>query len=293
VPLASEDFGPVNQLIHDCIQSLPPANRGLMSVTDALTRNGQLEKVGGASHVTYISGLPHDGGNLKYAVEQVMEASNARRSGEIGRRLLEGTVTAEQAQAELAKPNGRGRAGISIRRPSEILAIPPDERACFLGDRLCGKGKSLGVCGPGGIGKSRLVDQLAAASIIGRDWCGIATHARDTTWLILQSENSNDRLRRDLEALKRWAGKDWRRIDDSVDRRPDARREGRGLFLLFRSDNILVKRRVSTTRFDSCIKVKFLSTSNLQRNTSYVSPRSEHQSEQTGPFRLSSVFPFS
>ena len=58
--------------------------------------------------------------------------------------------------------------------------------------------ESLTFLGAGGIGKSRLVMQLAVCSILGRDFIGMETVGCDHGWLFLQSENSNRRLSRDL-----------------------------------------------------------------------------------------------
>ena len=98
---------------------------------------------------------------------------------------------------------------LTTRTPSEILAMTFDDRDNMLGDRLLADGQSLVIAGAGGIGKSRLLLQLAAACISGRPFIALETHAREKRWLVVQAENSNRRLRQDLEAIARWVGADF------------------------------------------------------------------------------------
>jgi predicted ATP-dependent serine protease len=114
-----------------------------------------------------------------------------------------------------AKPNGT-QTGISIRSPGEILDMPRPQDLNFLGDRVFAKGQSLVIAGCSGIGKSRLLFQLAVASIIGRPWCGLETHAGGQRWLIIQTENANSRLQDDFQQLKKWAGEDWPLVEENL-----------------------------------------------------------------------------
>ena len=102
---------------------------------------------------------------------------------------------------------------LSIRRPSEIIAMPMDDSDCILGDRLLAKGQSLTILGAGGVGKSRLLLQLAGCCIVGRPFLGLETHGQNLRWLIIQAENSNRRLKSDFSRLAKWAGKGWQEID--------------------------------------------------------------------------------
>jgi AAA domain len=110
-----------------------------------------------------------------------------------------------------------GRNGVfTMRSPNEILALPRDQSANFLADRVLAKGQSLLMAGIGDLGKSRLNLQQIAALTTGRLWCGLETHARGIKAVIFQAENINHRLQDDLEALKRWTGKDWKLIDQNI-----------------------------------------------------------------------------
>jgi hypothetical protein len=75
-----------------------------------------------------------------------------------------------------------------------------------LGDRLLASGQSLVVSGQGGIGKSRLLLQMAVACRAGLPFVSFETRGQELSWLILQAENSNRRLKDDLESLRRWIG---------------------------------------------------------------------------------------
>lgn len=102
-----------------------------------------------------------------------------------------------------------GRKGLTVRSPNEILAMPIDPTENLLGNRLLTKGGQLVLAGAGGVGKSRIVLQLAAAIIAGRDFLGLPTYGRGSRWLIIQVENDCTRLKFDLAALRVWLGEDW------------------------------------------------------------------------------------
>ena len=92
---------------------------------------------------------------------------------------------------------------ISFRSPAEILAMPRNPSANFLGDNLLGLALSLVLAGIGGIGKSRLFLQLLVAFILERVWCGIETHhTKDKKWMLIQTQNGISRLQDDLAPLK-------------------------------------------------------------------------------------------
>lgn len=128
--------------------------------------------------------------------------------------LLEEMV--EQVRG-LERMNSREK-NLSLRTPAEVLALPSDQQDNILGDRLLAKGQSLTLVGAGGIGKSRLLLQLAVSCILGRPFIGMKTHARNLRWLIFQAENSVRRLQRDLSALQSWTGNqsDWNEVNERL-----------------------------------------------------------------------------
>src|SRR5262249_22087407 len=91
-----------------------------------------------------------------------------------------------------------GRNGaFTMRSPNEILALPRDLSANYLGDRVLAKGQSLLLAGMGDLGKSRLNLQKLGALTIQQPWCGLETHARGIKSVIFQAENINQRLQDD------------------------------------------------------------------------------------------------
>lgn len=108
------------------------------------------------------------------------------------------------------------RPKLTLRRPDEILAMEFDDSDLILGDRLLAKGQPLTILGAGGVGKSRLLLQLAVCTITGREFIGFVTRGRDLRWLILQGENSNRRLKFDLEHLKAWVGLSWAQVNEQL-----------------------------------------------------------------------------
>jgi hypothetical protein len=106
---------------------------------------------------------------------------------------------------------------LTLRSPDELLAMEFDDSDIILGDRLIAKGQPVVIAAPGGSGKSRLVLQMIAATISGRPWVGFKTGAKDLKWLILQTENSNRRLKQDLQSIRNWLGEDdWLRFNNQV-----------------------------------------------------------------------------
>lgn len=214
LPVTEQDFGsPPNRTILIAIKALGQ-NHGWVAVKDELQRRRSLKQVGGEARLIEISNLPHDSGNVDYALCEVLEASRQRRAMEVGTALREGSLAPEEAVAQLSALRHDGT--MSIRSPNAILALPLDKLACMLGDWLLAKGQALVIAGVGGVGKTRLLLQLLVALILGRPWCGIETHTRLPSCLLLQTENGNGRLQRDLAALKKWVTKDWKRVDKKL-----------------------------------------------------------------------------
>jgi len=93
------------------------------------------------------------------------------------------------------------RTGLSFQTSQAIMNTPLSDTDNYLGDRLLAAGQSLVICGSGGIGKSRLLLQLAACAAAGLPWLSLETHAPGKRWLIIQAENSTRRLQQDLHAI--------------------------------------------------------------------------------------------
>jgi AAA domain len=117
--------------------------------------------------------------------------------------------------AEIGSSEARPR--LSFRSPEEILAMPRNPHANFLGDRLLGLAQQLVIAGIGGIGKSRMVLQLLVALILECVWCGFETHnTRGKPWMLVQTQNGTDRLQTDLNSLKKHFARDWSLVDQNL-----------------------------------------------------------------------------
>ncbi len=78
-----------------------------------------------------------------------------------------------------------------------------EDKDQVLGDHLFELGGIGLIVGPGAIGKSRLVLQLAFSQVLGRDWCGLETHGAPLKWAFFQNENGTSRAQSDFIAMAR------------------------------------------------------------------------------------------
>jgi hypothetical protein len=90
------------------------------------------------------------------------------------------------------------RRPLTIRTIPEILSLTFDDADLILPNGYLALGERTAICGMGGVGKSRLVTQLALYCRAGRDFLGWETRGSELRWLFLQTENSNRRLKYDL-----------------------------------------------------------------------------------------------
>jgi hypothetical protein len=97
---------------------------------------------------------------------------------------------------------------LSVRTPDQILALSFSPADNFLGEGVVAKKQTAALLGPGGVGKSRLTMQVAYATILGCDFLGLSVNCSGKKWLFLQTENSNRRLRQDLEKHRTAFSKD-------------------------------------------------------------------------------------
>ena len=107
----------------------------------------------------------------------------------------EARLTAERETTKAAP------APLTIRSIGAILGLPDDPGDLILGNGYIERGQRTAVCGMGGIGKSRLMTQLAMMHRTGRPFLGWETKSRHLRWLFLQTENGNRRLKRDFAAM--------------------------------------------------------------------------------------------
>jgi hypothetical protein len=106
----------------------------------------------------------------------------------------------EFARAETKDSEGK-RPPLTIRTIDEILAMKFDPADLVLPNGYLVRGERTAICGMGGVGKSRLVMQLALCCRTGREFLGYETHGHELRWLFLQTENSCRRLQADLKHM--------------------------------------------------------------------------------------------
>lgn len=106
----------------------------------------------------------------------------------------------------------------SLRQPLDILKMVFDPGDVIIESGYLEKGAPFAVCGQGGIGKSRLILQLAICCALGLDFLNKwKTNAEGLKWLFLQTENGNRRLQNDLAAMMReFSPEEQQVINDAI-----------------------------------------------------------------------------
>jgi hypothetical protein len=214
VPALDLFFFEVNRTIYKGFAELEARNvpPDIVTLTQILRETGQLDLAGGAHAVTTLgTDYKKPPEITEHAVGELRALRAQRQTKDLGEQMLEGSIGPEAVRNRLEGIINSidPFTGLCVRSAKDILGIKLDPNDCLLGDRLLSKSGKLVIAGQAGIGKSRLLLQLAAASDSGKPWCGIETHARGLRWLILQTENSNRRLQLDLRALEHQYGSEF------------------------------------------------------------------------------------
>jgi len=93
------------------------------------------------------------------------------------------------------------RQPLTLRSVQEILGMTFPAADLVWKSGYLAKGERAVWCGMGGVGKSRLVTQMAVSTRLGQTFLGWPTDGKDLRWLFLQTENGNRRLQADLAAM--------------------------------------------------------------------------------------------
>jgi putative DNA primase/helicase len=109
---------------------------------------------------------------------------------------------------------------LSFLSYDEIAGLDLSDDPVLVGDHVLTQGSLAAILAPGGVGKSRLVQQLAAACVAGHErflaW-EIHPRARELRWIICQAENSAHRLLEERARLRAWLGESaWTRFNRQV-----------------------------------------------------------------------------
>jgi hypothetical protein len=124
-----------------------------------------------------------------------------------------------QGGRQKQQPSGdSAKIKFSLRQPLDILKMVFDPGDVIIESGYLEKGAPFAVCGRGGIGKSRLIMQLAICCALGlvflNKW---KTNAKGLKWLFLQDENGNRRLQNDLAAMMReFSPEEQQTINDAI-----------------------------------------------------------------------------
>lgn len=191
--------------------------RGQGHAVDSLTA----VTVGGldASLVAHLAGASTSIVQFDNVLPHLQELAHRRwllRKGHELRELASApSVSLEDTRARLAELTEATERAAGGESPIETLTIDdltqyqPDPGTFLIGDNVISRQSVTVFCGWPGLGKSRLTTTLALAGARGTGaWMGYAVRRRFRTY-ILQSENSQSRLKSEVEAVDPAAVRDW------------------------------------------------------------------------------------
>ena len=106
---------------------------------------------------------------------------------------------------------------LTLRRADEFQAMKFDPADRYFDNGIFARRQSLAIIGHAGAGKSRIAFQLAASTVTGREFLGWKVTPRNIRFLFIQTENSNQRIKHDLENIRRWVGeRDWKLVQERI-----------------------------------------------------------------------------
>lgn len=186
----------------------------IVGLVEQLSRSKTLDRAGGFAYVQSLPEAKISTAQWPAYLESLRDHAARRAAIRDGQSIIEiardpaqdwrAVQKASQTLFQAHARNGHDNGHLSHRTPHELINLQFKDDDCILGDRLLARGQPMTILAPGGTGKSRLVIQMAAAIIVGRDFLTFSTNGRATRWLFLQTENSNRRLQSDLHRIKAW-----------------------------------------------------------------------------------------
>jgi hypothetical protein len=189
----------------------------IITLTQELRENGELEKAGGAFAVTQLE-TEFAGKSpeiVAFELSRLHELRAKREARRIGEQLFNGDYTPDEAQQALAKitdhVRDHERPLIEFRSPLQLQRFKPPPGIVMVGDCHIIKGSVFVIGGAPGVGKSRGLNALAVAGATGGDWFGLKVHRKFKT-LIVQTENGEFRLSKEFAELDCDALEDYVRI---------------------------------------------------------------------------------
>jgi len=216
----SEDFHhPAHGTIWRGFQSLRAGGKAidLVTITGHLADSNQLGNIGGPSYLAGLQTFISTALNAQGYADTVRIKSRTRQAISTTERALRdlyapgadigsvlGGAIAQLSPIRAEYSESRGNS-LTFRSVSEILGMTFSDSDLYLSNGYLQKGGSLAIAGSGGIGKSRLVMQLAICSAAGIEFLGWPTRG-NPKWLFLQTENGNRRLHHDLTKMTKSLG---------------------------------------------------------------------------------------
>jgi hypothetical protein len=178
----------------------------IITLTQELRENGELEKAGGAFAVTQLE-TEFAGKSpeiVAFELSRLHELRVKRQARRIGEQLFNGDIEPDEAQQELAKLRttkaGKRERRIQFFAPSELRDYHPVKDTVLVGDCHIMRGETFVIAGEPSVGKSLAATQLAVSGSTQRDWFGLKVHCPFRT-LIIQTENGRYRLQQEFSAL--------------------------------------------------------------------------------------------
>lgn len=199
---------PSHRAIFATMQGMRKAGKqiDLVTITQEISDHGKLADIGGPAYLAELSTFIPTAANVASYAEIVAEKALEREKIRLGTSLqdaaFEGRPTDEiqKAIASLDQNPAKESTSLTFRKISEIIAMKFSDDDLYLANGYLVRGGSLAIVGSGGIGKSRLVMQMAICSASGIPFLDIPTRGQPK-WMFLQTENGNRRLQHDLQRM--------------------------------------------------------------------------------------------
>jgi hypothetical protein len=171
LPVGADDFYlPPNRATFNRLITLK--DRNLLAVTAELRKHGELEKAGGEYRITEIATLTRDADSLKYALEQVLEHSRARRFRQIGQQMHNGDISPEQARKRLDEILRPVESDLPpMEDVAELIAKPIDLPPDVI-QGILHRGAKMVLGGGSKTFKTWTLVDLALSVAAGTDWMG-------------------------------------------------------------------------------------------------------------------------
>ena len=167
-------------------------------------------------HVIGTFGAQHTEANLGKLMDGILERSRMRDAYwacvDSQMALLEGktvgAMTAIERLHEATKPPAvKPTFEFPVLKPSEVMAYTPDPKDWIMGDGWLKRGSATIATASTGIGKSVFVEQLAVCCATGTPFIGMPC-TRDSSVLLVQAENDEETMSRDLSSITVGLGLD-------------------------------------------------------------------------------------